>query len=395
MDYLKLKEDFYWIGTRDYDLRTFDIIMTTEYGSTYNSFLVEGSEAIAIFETTKIAFAEDFLNTIKQLVPVNKVKYLILSHTEPDHTGMISELLKVHPDVIIVGTQIALNFLKDILNQDFQSMAVKTGDEISLGDKTLQFESLPQLHWPDTMYTYIPELKTVITCDSFGAHYCSEKMLLSEIEDKTDYNEALKHYFDVIISPFKPFMRKGIQFVKDHDVDMIAVGHGPIIDENIPQLLEDYSDWSKEIIRKDKVVIGYVSAYGFTKIMAELLNEELPKYGLETMLFDLETEDHTKVVAELDDAKGLLLGSPTIVADAVFPIYNFLANLYPITHHFLRSSAFGSYGWSGEAVPNIIGRMNQLRMKTGEGFRGKFKPSEDDLDALKVWAKDYAERVKA
>ena len=395
MDYLKLKEDFYWIGTKDYGLRTFDIIMTTEYGSTYNSYLLEGSEAVAIFDTTKIAFAQDFIETINQLIPVEKVKYLIISHTEPDHTGMISELLKVHPDIVIVGTQIAINFLKEMVNQEFNSMPVKTGDSISLGDKTLEFAALPQLHWPDTMYTYIPELKTVVTCDSFGAHYCSETMLLSEIEDKTDYNDALKYYFDVIISPFKTFMQKGIQFVNEHDIDMIAVGHGPIIDSNIPELIEKYTEWSTVAIRKDKVVIGYVSAYGFTKIMAETIETVLQANGLETMLFDLEVEDHTLVTAQLDDAKGLLLGSPTILADAVFPVYDFLSKLYPITHHFLKSSAFGSYGWSGEAAPNMITRMQQLRMKTSDGFRAKFKPSETDLENLRVWATEYAERVKA
>ena len=395
MDYLKLKDDFYWIGTRDYDLKTFDIIMATEYGSTYNSFLLEGSEAVAIFETTKIAWAQDFIDTINQLMPVEKVKYLILSHTEPDHTGMITELLKVHPDIIIVGTQIAINYLKEMVHTEFNSMAVKTGDTISLGDKTLQFQQLPLLHWPDTMYTYIPEIKTVVTCDSFGAHYCDETLLLSEIEDQTNYEDALKHYYDVIISPFKPFIRNGIKFVREHDVDMIAVGHGPIIDENIDQLLAKYSEWSKEIPKKDKVVIGYVSAYGFTKIMAETLEKELPKYGIETVMYDLEVDDFDKVRADLEDSKGLLIGSPTIVADAVFPVYNFLATLYPVTHSYLKTSAFGSYGWSGEAIPNIIGRMQQLRMKTSEGIKVNFKPSEKDLENLIVWTKEYAERVKA
>lgn len=395
MDYLKLKEDFYWIGTKDYDLKTFDIIMTTEYGSTYNSYLLEGSEAVAIFETTKIAFAKDFIDTINQLIPVEKVKYLVLSHTEPDHTGMISELLKVHPDIIIVGTQIALNFLKDMVNTDFKSMAVKTGDEISLGDKTLQFTALPQLHWPDTMYTYIPEIKTVVTCDSFGAHYCPESMLLSDLKDRSDYLEALRYYFDVILAPFKSFMQKGIEFVKSHDIDMIAVGHGPVIDEDIDKLLELYDQWTIIPERKNKVVIAYVSAYGFTKTMAKTLKQELTKYDIETLTYDLEVDDFDEVRAHLDDAKGLLIGSPTILADAVFPVYNFLATLYPITHHFLRSSAFGSYGWSGEAVPNMIDRMKQLRMKTSDGFRAKFNPGSEDLDKLKVWAKEYAERIKA
>lgn len=393
MDYLKLKDDFYWIGTQDYGLQTFDIIMTTEYGSTYNSYLLEGSEAIAIFETTKIAFAQEYIDTINQITDINKVKYLILSHTEPDHTGMITKLLDVHPDIIVVGTQIAINFLKEITNKEFESHAVKNGETLSLGNYELEFGVLPQLHWPDTMYTYIKELKTVVTCDSFGAHYCSDNMLLSQLEDKEDYYKARKYYYDVILSPFNSFMRNGIKFVEDRDIEIIANGHGPIIDTDIDELLATYKEWAKEIPRKDKVVITYVSAYGFTKVMAEELAKELPKLGLETEIFNLEVDDFEDVRESLKDAKGLLVGSPTILADAVFPTYNFLATIFPITHHYLKGSAFGSFGWSGEAAGNLVGRMGQLRMKTIPGFRAKFNPSDNDLSDLREWAKEYAEFV--
>ncbi len=393
MDYLKLKDDFYWIGTKDYGLKTFDIIMTTEFGSTYNSYLLEGSEAIAIFDTTKIAFADDFINTINQITDVNKVKYLIISHTEPDHSGMITKLLEVHPDIVVVGTQIAINFLKEITNKDFEHIAVKTGETLSLGNYELEFAVLPQLHWPDTMYTYIKELKTVITCDSFGAHYCSEDMLLSNLENREGYHEARKYYYDVILGPFNSFMRNGIKFVEERDIDMIAVGHGPIIDTDIDELLETYKGWAQEVPRVDKVVIGYVSAYGFTKVMAEALAEELPKYGLATELYDLEVDDFAVVQESLKSAKGLLVGSPTILADAVFPTYDFLARLFPVTHHYIKSSAFGSFGWSGEAAGNLIGRMQQLRMKTIPGYRAKFNPSETELEGLSEWAKEFAEHV--
>ncbi|NLC33826.1 MAG: FprA family A-type flavoprotein [Erysipelothrix sp.] len=393
MQHLKLKDNFYWIGTQDYNLKTFDIIMSTEYGSTYNSYLLEGEDAIAIFDTTKIAFAEDFIATINEITDVNKVKYLILSHTEPDHTGMISRLLEVHPDIVIVGTQIAINFLKEMVNTEFTHHAIKNGEVLSLGNYDLEFAVLPQLHWPDTMYTYIRQLKTVITCDSFGAHYCNDKMLLSEVENIKDYHDARKYYFEVILGPFKSFMRNGIKFIEDHDIDMIAVGHGPIIDTDIDELLSTYKEWTVEVPRIDKVVITYVSAYGYTKIMAEALAVKLETLNLKTVLFDLETAKHEDIHAELEDAKGLLVGSPTILADAVFPTYNFLATLFPITHHYLKSSAFGSFGWSGEAAGNLIARMTQLRMKTIPGYRAKFKPSTTDLEGLDAWAEEYAAHV--
>ncbi len=189
------------------------------------------------------------------------------------------------------------------------------------------------------------------------------------------------------------FMKNGVKFVRDNNIEMIANGHGPIIDTDIDELLNTYDEWCYEPPRKDKVVIGYVSAYGFTGEMAEELAKELPKLGLETVVFNLEVDDFEDVRNELVDAKGLLIGSPTILADAVFPTYHFLSTIYPITHHYLKASAFGSFGWSGEAAGNLVARMGQLRMKTIPGFRAKFKPSDSDLSDLREWAKEYADHV--
>ena len=207
MQALKIKKDLYWTGVLDPDLRVFDIIMETKYGTSYNSYLLEGSEKNALFETSKLSFFGDMKEYIESVESVKNIDYLIMDHTEPDHAGSIEKLLEVNPSMTIVATGTALQFLKHIINTDFNSIAVKEGDTLSLGDKTLEFMVLPNLHWPDTMYTYCPEMKTLFTCDSFGSHYAAEGVLRSTVTDEEGYAEATKYYFDCIIGPFAyPYM---------------------------------------------------------------------------------------------------------------------------------------------------------------------------------------------
>ena len=163
MQALKIKKDLYWTGVLDPDLRVFDIIMETKYGTSYNSYLLEGSEKNALFETSKLSFFGDMKEYIESVESVKNIDYLIMDHTEPDHAGSIEKLLEANPSMTIVATGTALQFLKHIINTDFNSIAVKEGDTLSLGDKTLEFMVLPNLHWPDTMYTYCPEMKTLFT----------------------------------------------------------------------------------------------------------------------------------------------------------------------------------------------------------------------------------------
>jgi flavorubredoxin len=189
----QLNKDLWWIGSLDPDLRGFDIIMTTEFGSTYNSYVLKGSEKTAIIETAKLKTYDQYIAKLNEVVDVMDIDYIIMNHTEPDHAGSIAKLIGLNPKITVVATQTALNFLKDIVNAEFNKLAVKENDTLSLGNKTLRFMILPNLHWPDTMYTYVEEDAVLFTCDSFGAHYCDDRVLLSKVTDKTDYHSALKY----------------------------------------------------------------------------------------------------------------------------------------------------------------------------------------------------------
>lgn len=396
MKTMELKNNIFWNGVLDPELRAFDIIMETKYGTTYNSYVVKGSEKTALIETAKEKFFDSYLESIKEIVSVDNIDYIIVNHTEPDHAGSAAKLIEMNPNITVVGTVTAINFLNQITNKPFNSLVAKDGDTLSLGDKTLRFFSLPNLHWPDTMYTYIEEDKVLFTCDSFGSHYSHSGILRSTVQDVNGYLDATKYYFDNIIGPFKPFMVKALDKVDTLDVEMICTGHGPVLDSHIDELKQLYREWTTPAPKNEKpiVVIPYVSAYGYTKAIAESISNGIAFSGeVEAKLFDMETSDMAMVLSEISGADGLLFGSPTILSDALPPIWHLISSLNPIIHKGKFASAFGSYGWSGEAVPHIMERLKQLRLKTTDCFTLRFKPSDEDLENAKQYGTDFANQL--
>lgn len=291
----------------------------------------------------------------------------------------------------------AMDFLKQITNREhFNHMIVKDRDTLSLGDLTLEFHVLPNLHWPDTMWTYCKEIKTLFPCDSFGSHFATNHHLRSKVENEEGYWYAVKYYFDGVLGPYKqPFMVRGLERFATLDVDMICTGHGPVLDSHIDELVEKYHEWCK-IERPDHpfVVVPYVSAYGYTKFMAEEITKVLQENQIEVHLYDMVESDLDKVVSEINVADGFLLGSPTLIADALPPIWDVVSRLESPIVKGKYAAAFGSYGWTGEAVPNLTERLKQLRLKVQDGFRIRFKPSEKEVEELRAFAQNFAKLVK-
>lgn len=383
MQALELKKGFYWTGILDPNLRIFDIIMETEFGTTYNSYVLTGSEKVALFETAKLKFYDEYIKILTEIVDVGKIDYIIVDHTEPDHAGSIENLIGLNPDIVVVGTTSAINFLKQIINKDFKSLIVKENDTLSLGNKTLRFMALPNLHWPDTMFTYIEEDKVLVTCDSFGAHYSHEGILRSKVTDEEGYLRAAKYYFDNIIGPFKqPFMLNALNRIKDLDIDMICTGHGPVLDSHVDEIIKLYTEWTsvKNPNTKKTVIIPYVSAYGYTKQLADYIEKGIKAAGdIDVKSFDMVVTDKGQVLNEITFADGVLFGTPTMVGEALYPIYDLTISMFAQIHGGKLASAFGSYGWSGEGVPHIIERLKQLRLKVIDGYRIRLKPSESEL----------------
>ena len=380
---LKLRDNFYWAGILDDTLRVFDIIMYTEFGTTYNSYVYKTGDKVILFETAKAKFFDDYLRELKEQVDVTKIDYLVVNHTEPDHAGSVEALLDLNPQLKIIATPTAINFLKHIVNRDFCSIATKDNQEMKIGNATLRFLHVPNLHWPDTMYTYLEEEQILVTCDSFGSHYALPEILVSKVTNEADYWKATRYYFDCIIGPFKPFMLKALERVRQLDLSMICTGHGPVLDTGIDKMLNTYEEWCTVINpnQKKTVVMPYVSAYGYTGQLAEEIAKGIRESGdIEVRTYDMVTADQGKVLEELGFADGILFGTPTIVGEALKPIWDLTTSIFAGTHGGKLASAFGSYGWSGEGVPHIIQRLKQLKMRVpDDGFRVRFKPSENDL----------------
>ncbi|WP_102049512.1 FprA family A-type flavoprotein [Pygmaiobacter massiliensis] len=396
MKTLELTPDLYYCGVADPGLRTFDIVMHTEFGTTYNSYLLRAGDKTVLFETAKECFCGEYLSELRTLTDPAKIDAIVVSHTEPDHVGSLASLLDVNPNIEVIGTVGAIGFLKLILNRDFRSHAVKDGEVIEIGNKTLQFYVLPNLHWPDTMYTYIEELEALVTCDSFGAHYCCEGILRSTVPDEADYQKALKYYFDNILGPFKrPFLQTALDRISPLSLRWILTGHGPVHDTGISELVEQYRAWvTPESRNKKQVVVAYASAYGYTKELATRICEGLRSFPeVEVELYDMEKSDAETVAQRIVEADGFLLGSPTLLGDPVEPVFGLTLHLHPPMMKGKYAAAFGSYGWSGEAVPTLTDRLCHLKCKVTEGFRVRFRPSEEESAAAQQFGTNFAKQI--
>ena len=394
-DILPVTEDVMWIGSLDRDLVTFDIVMETKYGTTYNSYFIKAGKK-AVIETVKKNFREEFLGKLEVLGNPGEIEYIVCNHTEPDHSGSLEHLLDIAPQATVVGSGQALNYLSEMIGKPFKSLKVKDGDTLDLGNRTLRFIGAPNLHWPDTLYTYLEEEHLLFTCDSFGAHFCDEKMFDDLVEDYTD---AFWYYFDVILKPFSKFMLKAIEKIDPLEISMICPGHGPILRstwKDKVRLSKEYSESyfkSQEGIMQ-RVLIAYVSAYGYTREMAEIIARGVREASqIEVRLLDIEHLASGEIEENIVRSGGILLGSPTINRNTLLPVYRLFSVINPIRDKGKPASAFGSYGWSGEAVPMISDHLKNLKLEiVQEGLTTKFLPGKDQTAELLEFGRNYGRK---
>jgi len=393
---IDVTNDVKWIGILDYDIRTFDIVMHTEFGTSYNSYFIN-AEKKTLVEVAKEKFSETYLKKLRAVTDPEEIQYIILDHTEPDHSGSLKLLLELAPKATVVGSGNAIRYLEDIVNRPFKSLVVKDGDTLDLGNKTLKFFSAPNLHWPDSMLTLLVEDKILFTCDIFGAHYCSSDMF-SVFDEK--YAESFRYYFDIIMKPFSRFMLKAIEKTRPLDIDFICPGHGPIHKENIKKALdltEKYAEHYMDIVserNKMNILVAYVSAYGYTKDAAYLIAEGILETGEVTVdVTDIESISLEELEAKLIMCDGLLIGSPTINQNTLLPVYKLFSLINPIRDKGKLGGAFGSYGWSGESPNLILENLRLLKLKIFEETAA-FKFSADKLkkENLKEFGRNFGQR---
>ena len=391
---LDVTPDVKWIGVLDPDLKSFDIVMETVYGTTYNSYFINAKKK-TIVETTKEKFWDAYLSKIKTLVNPEEIEYIVVNHTEPDHSGNIGNLLKIAPKATIVGSGNSIRYLKDLLGYDFKNIIVKDGQTLNLGNKTLRFIGAANLHWPDSIYTYLEEDKVLFTCDSFGAHYCEEAMFDDLVKN---YDDAFKYYFDVILKPFSKFMLKAIEKIKPIDISIVCTGHGPILRKHWKKyidLTEQYSKQALSLIGKQRVFIPYVSAYRKTALIAEKIAEGIRQSGdIEVVVCDIEKTDLAFIDDNISRSTGLLIGSPTINKNTLLQIYQMFAVINPLRDKGKLAAVFGSYGWSGEATKIIHDNLANLKLKMfEEDFSIRFTLHENGFSACVDFGKRFGTQL--
>ena len=393
---LQVSEDVNWIGVLDYEIVTFDIVMETKYGTTYNSYLINADKPTVI-ETVKEKYWPEFREKLLKLTDPSKIEYIVCNHTEPDHSGSLKHLLELAPEATVVGSGQALTYLGEMLDRPFKSKKVRDGDIIDLGNKKLRVIGAPNLHWPDTIYTYLEEEGLLFTCDSFGAHYADELMFDDLIDD---YSDAFDYYFDVILKPYSKFMQKAIEKIKILPLDMICPGHGPILrsgwKDKIERSLKLSNLYLEETRKSNRVLIAYVSAYGYTKEMALRMAEGLKtNENITVDLLDIENSLLGDMEQHVVTADAIIMGSPTINQNTLLPIYKLFSVINPIRDKGKPAAAFGSFGWSGEAVKLIEDHLRNLKLKiVGEGQTARFLPDSKDADRLISFGKDFARSLQ-
>lgn len=395
---MNITENICWVGSVNPDLRVFDIIMETEWGTSYNAYLVRGEQKTALIETVKSRFADDCLEKIRAVMDPADIDYIIADHTEPDHSGAVKALLAHMPNATVVASRAGIDFLKEIVNDPFASMAVKTGDSLDLGGRMLEFISAPFLHWPDSMFTWVPEEKALFSGDVFGCHYAMPDGTLFDDESDRDLAKAQKFYYDVIMSPFKPYMRAALDRIADLDIDLICPSHGPVLRFTIQEIMQKYQHWSQAAPPNDppRVFIGYVSAYGNTRTLAECIARGMEETGtFEVIMEDMSEMEIDAALAEIEKADAVAIGSPTFNRDALAPVWNVLASVEVFPNKGKPAAAFGSYGWSGEAAGMVADRLRGLQLKVMEDtLRIRLIPSEEQKRQAVDYGKAFGTFIK-
>lgn len=393
---VQVTDHVYYVGALNPNLRVFDIIMKTDYGTSYNAYLIKG-EKTALVEAVHETFCEDYLEQIRELTPISEIDYVIFNHTEPDHSGCLYELFRENPNITVVATNAGIKNIGGITNMTFQSMAVKDKDTLDLGGGiVLEFAVAPNLHWPDSMFTYLAADRVLFSCDVFGCHYCEPHLFDDKIVYPKKYDIALKEYFDAIFGPFKPFVLSGLNKIAPFDFATVCTSHGPILRERVQQNIELYRTWSTPPAKTEKTAsIFYVSAYGYTRKAANVLCEALQENGIAAQAYNVIEHDAAFLHEKLAQSDAWLFGSPTINRDALKPIWDLLSAVDPVSGKGKPCAVFGSYGWSGEACGLLADRIRGLKLNLiGEPLKFVFRPTEDDLNLFRQYAADFATQIK-
>lgn len=389
----KLAEGVYWVGAVDWDVRDFHGY-STDRGTTYNAFLIV-DEKITLVDTVKKPFKNDLLDEVRKYVNPEDIDYIVVNHVEPDHSGALPEIMElVQPEKLICSPMGEKALQAHYHNNSWPYEIVKSGDEVSLGKKTLSFLETRMLHWPDSMFSFLKEDGILFSSDAFGQHYASSQRFDDESDLGVVMHEATKYYANILYL-FSPLIKKLLQTVEEANLDikMIAPDHGVIWRQSFSEIVNTYKNWANGKAEKTALVI-YETMWHSTEKMAKAVTRGIEEAGIPVTLINLKYCHHSDVMTHILNTKGIVLGCSTLNNGILPQMASFLMYMKGLKPIKKIGAAFGSFGWSGEAVGILNGFMEDLKFDiVEEGLRTKYIPKQEDLDEYYAMGKRVGEKI--
>jgi flavorubredoxin len=392
----KINDTVTWVGKIDWELKKFHgDEYSTHKGSSYNSYLIR-DEKIVLIDTVWEPFTKEFIDNLKKEVDIQKIDYIVINHSEVDHSGALVDLMKEIPNTPIYCTKSGARILKGHYHQDWNFVEVKTGDTLDIGKHKLTFIEAPMLHWPDTMFTYLSEENMLFSNDGFGQHYASEFMYNDKVDQVELYNEALKYYAN-ILTPFSKQVLKKIEEILSLNlqIDMICPSHGVIWRDNPIQIVKKYLEWASEY-QENQITIVYDSMWNATRRMAECIAEGINgnNKDVTVKIMNSAKSDKNDIIVEIFKSKVVLLGSSTINNGILSSTASIVEMIKGFKFKNKKAAAFGSYGWSGEATKLMTEELEKAGLEMiNSGIRELWNPDEEALNRCREFGKTIVEEI--
>jgi len=391
---VKVLHNIFWVGAVDWNVRNFHgFTYSTHRGTTYNAYLIIDKKT-ALVDSVYNPFAGEMVERIREVIDPSKIDYVVANHVETDHSGAISEILKLAPKAKVVGTAKCKEGLQKHYFGDWDFQTVKTGDEISLGERSLRFIEAPMLHWPDSMFTYVEKDTLLLPNDAFGQHLATSKRFDDEVDEKILMEEAAKYYAN-ILWPFSQLVIRKIEETQKLGlkISMIAPSHGIIWRSHPTKIVEAYLRWAKGEAGK-RILVVYDTMWGSTEKMAKAIVEGTVSKGVETMLFRLPFSDRGDIIKELLEAKGIIIGSSTINNSVLPTMAPFLEELQGLKPRNKIAAAFGSYGWGGGAAKAIEEKLEKAGTEiVAPAMTVRWVPDRNEIQKCIEFGKEFAKKV--
>jgi len=393
----KISDTVTWVGKIDWELRTFHgEEYSTHKGSSYNSYLIKDEKTV-LMDTVWSPFSKEFIANLKNEIDLNKIDYIIMNHSESDHSGALTDLMKEIPNTPIYCTKSGAKIIKGHYHKDWNFVEVKTGDTLDLGKNKLTFIEAKMLHWPDTMFTYMSGENILFSNDGFGQHYASEFMYNDKVDQAELYQEAIKYYAN-ILTPFSKFVVRKIEEILSFNlpVDMICPSHGIIWRDNPLQIVNKYMEWAKNY-QENQITIIYDTMWNDTRRMAEAIAEGVKSSNsdITIKIFNSSKSDKNDIITEVFKSKMVLVGSSTINKGILSSTAAILEMIKGLEFKGKKAAAFGSYGWSGESTKIITEDLNKAGFEViNDGIREMWNPDEDGLKRCNEFGKSIGESIK-